>query len=154
PERSWMFRKRTRRAREARLVIPPNPTEDAELDVRFALGRDYSRNSTQRFRRLTISSPQASAEHSLPQRVPVRLHRDTPPRRAYVDPLVAGFLARGSSPSTTFPGTRFPVVSGRRLAAYSCGGSRGIVRTEHAPRSLRSLAGTTARIVTSARTQV
>src|SRR3954447_19490008 len=40
---------------------------------------------------------------------------------------MAGFLARGSSPSTTFPGTTVPSgFYGRRLAAYSCGGSCGI----------------------------
>src|SRR5262245_5077863 len=50
------------------------------------------------------------------------------PMRPRVTPAVAGLLAHGSSPPTTFPGNEFPVVMGRRLAAYSCGGSRGIVR--------------------------
>src|SRR3954451_7471799 len=52
---------------------------------------------------------------------------------------MAGFLARGSSPSTTFPGTTVPSgFYGRRLAAYSCGGSCGIaypsLLPEHAHR--------------------
>src|SRR5207237_4207517 len=44
--------------------------------------------------------------------------------------LVAGFLARGSSLPATFPGnaTLPSGINGRRLTAYSCGGSRGIVR--------------------------
>src|SRR5262249_18618040 len=66
------------------------------------------------------------------------------PMRPRVTPAVAGLLAHGSSPPTTFPGNEFPVVIGRRLAAYSCGGSRGIVggRTDRVPFSF--LAGTTA----------
>src|SRR4051794_23328691 len=68
---------------------------------------------------------------------PVRQHQDTPPAAPARDFSVAGLLAHGSSPPTTFPRTH-AVLSGsfgRRLAAYSCGGSRGIVQA-HAPRSL------------------
>jgi len=53
-----------------------------------------------------------------------------PARRVRAWPwLAAGFLARGSSPSTTFPGSIDPSgIYGCRLVAYSCGGSRGIAR--------------------------
>jgi hypothetical protein len=62
---------------------------------------------------------------------------NTPPAAPARDFSVAGLLAHGSSPPTTFPRTR-AILSGsfgRRLAAYSCGGSRGIVQAP-APRSL------------------
>src|SRR5262245_14740445 len=62
-------------------------------------------------------------------------HRDTPPEDVHA--VAAGLLARGSSLSSGLPGTLVsdlgssdpstPVVwSGRRLAAYSCGGSSGL----------------------------
>jgi len=86
------------------------------------------------------SSPRTAAAGPSPLRglvQPVRQHQDTPPAAPARDFPVAGLLAHGSSPPTTFPRTR-AVLSGsfgRRLAAYSCGGSRGIVQV-HAPRSL------------------
>src|SRR5262249_2842722 len=45
---------------------------------------------------------------------------------AYDRTLVAGLLARGSSSVATFPGGIPSGANDRRLAAYSCGGSRGI----------------------------
>jgi len=68
-----------------------------------------------------------------PRRQILRLlvrHQGTPPNAFARDSwLAAGFLARGLSPSTTFPETRTSSSGfvGRRLSAYSCGGSRGIV---------------------------
>src|SRR5580704_979858 len=58
----------------------------------------------------------------------LRLRQDTPPNAYARDSLlVADVLARGSLPSATFPGFQDPSGhAGRTLAAYSCGGSRGI----------------------------
>src|SRR3954468_9091241 len=83
------------------------------------------------------SSPRSAAAGPSPLRGlvrPVRQHQDTPPAAPARDFPVAGLLAHGSSPPTTFPRTR-AVLSGsfgRRLAAYSCGGSRGIVQARTA----------------------
>jgi hypothetical protein len=69
----------------------------------------------------------------------LRLRQDTPPNAFARDSLlVADVLARGSLPSATFPGFRNPSGhAGRRLAAHSCGGSRGIACPQaRAPRSL------------------
>src|SRR5580692_1734988 len=58
----------------------------------------------------------------------LRLRQDTPPNAFARDSLlVADVLARGSLCSATFPGFQDPSGhAGRTLAAYSCGGSRGI----------------------------
>ena len=63
--------------------------------------------------------------------------------------LVADLLARGSLSPATFPGMRVSQWQiGRRLTAYSCGGSRGIGRlVAHAPRSLLIPTGTTVAIL-------
>src|SRR5438876_11858 len=52
-------------------------------------------------------------------------HRDTPPVDVYV--VEAGLLARGSMLLSGLPETLagFSDIGGRRLAAYSCGGSSG-----------------------------
>jgi len=51
--------------------------------------------------------------------------------------VVADLLARGSLSSVTFPGMTSQWHIDRRLAAHSCGGSRGIARSQaRAPRSL------------------
>jgi hypothetical protein len=66
----------------------------------------------------------------------LRLRRDTPPNAFARDSfLVADVLARGSLPSATFPGFQDPSGhAGRRLAAHSCGGSRGMACPQHAHR--------------------
>ena len=62
------------------------------------------------------------------------LYRCTPPDMFVHDhDMTAGLLARGSVPSTAFPVSQW--LYGVRLAAHSCGGSRGIGR-EPVPRSL------------------
>src|SRR5580692_12918186 len=69
----------------------------------------------------------------------LRLRQDTPPNAFARDSLlVADVLARGSLCSATFPGFQDPSGhAGRTLAAYSCGGSRGITCPRaRAPRSL------------------
>jgi hypothetical protein len=57
-------------------------------------------------------------------------HRSTPPDAIARDSLLeAGLLASGSQLQATFPGSsRSQWYLGRRLAAYSCGGSCGIAR--------------------------
>ena len=66
----------------------------------------------------------------------LRLRQDTPPNAFARDSLlVADVLARGSLPSATFPGFEDPSGhAGRRLAAHSCGGSRGMTCPQHAYR--------------------
>src|SRR5580692_6613475 len=66
----------------------------------------------------------------------LRLRQDTPPNAFARDSLlVADVLARGSLPAATFPGFCDPSGhAGRRLAAYSCGGSRGMACPQHAHR--------------------
>jgi hypothetical protein len=64
------------------------------------------------------------------------LRQDTPPNAFARDSLlVADVLARGSLPAATFPGFCDPSGhAGRRLAAHSCGGSRGMTCPQHAHR--------------------
>ena len=60
-------------------------------------------------------------------------HQDTPPAAPARDFPVAGLLAHGSSPPTTFPRTH-AVLSGsfgRRLAAYSCGAAAALCKCTH-----------------------
>jgi hypothetical protein len=55
------------------------------------------------------------------------LHRSTPPDAPRATTLMAGLLARGSSPHAAFPIAQW--LFGAWLVAYSCGGSHGIGQT-------------------------